>query len=564
MKIDEISITSQDIIDANNILEIPEKFDDQRRIVIKSMESRDIVACPGSGKTTALLAKLIILSRKMPFKNNKGICVLTHTNVAIDEVKEKLGDKASELLSYPNFIGTIQSFVDKYLAIPASYKYYGRKPSVIDTHKFNAQFEKTFNNIFRGWGKGFKAFCERNRVSISDLRLSIDDNNLYKGNKVFIFKNDSDKKYEKKLKVVFNTLIKSGIFRFEMAIELAFKYISEYENELKPLLTERFRFVFVDEMQDTNSIQMDILSKAFDTDNTVFQCFGDPKQAIYDSLFGEEANWIPHNPLFITSSKRFNSKIAKVTDCIALDPYKMVGTDAMKNLHPPIIITYKDNDVSKVLEIFARIIMHYNLQKDEKSIFKAVGMVKGKDKLGIKDYYLSFDKINNKKNSNTDYPHLHMYLTKISRDVLVKAGAKAYYSRFINAILKVLRLSEIKTRDGSFFSKTSFLKYMNENDERLFNKVHILFARFIMLIENEKDILKPFKQLMVIILKRLFNINITSIILEFLDDNIISVEPTVHQSQLLAGNNFEFDNVQIEIDTVHGVKGQTHTATLYL
>ena len=35
--------------------------------VIESNESRDIKACPGSGKTTVLLAKLSILSNRMPF-----------------------------------------------------------------------------------------------------------------------------------------------------------------------------------------------------------------------------------------------------------------------------------------------------------------------------------------------------------------------------------------------------------------------------------------------------------------------------------------------------------------
>ncbi|WP_369127725.1 UvrD-helicase domain-containing protein [Brevibacillus laterosporus] len=57
-------------------------------------QSKDIQACPGSGKTTTLLAKLTILSRKLPLKSNKGICVLTHTNVAVDEIRKRLGGRA--------------------------------------------------------------------------------------------------------------------------------------------------------------------------------------------------------------------------------------------------------------------------------------------------------------------------------------------------------------------------------------------------------------------------------------------------------------------------------------
>ena len=85
------------------LLKEEESFDDSRVKIIKANDSRYIQACPGSGKTTVLLAKLIILANKMPLSNGKGICVITHTNVAIDEIKAKLGEKADILFHYPNF-----------------------------------------------------------------------------------------------------------------------------------------------------------------------------------------------------------------------------------------------------------------------------------------------------------------------------------------------------------------------------------------------------------------------------------------------------------------------------
>lgn len=59
-------------------------FDEDKQKVINCTESAHIQACPGSGKTTTLLAKLVLLAEQMPLKNGKGICVLTYTNVAID------------------------------------------------------------------------------------------------------------------------------------------------------------------------------------------------------------------------------------------------------------------------------------------------------------------------------------------------------------------------------------------------------------------------------------------------------------------------------------------------
>lgn len=65
-------------------------FDEDRKNIIKANGTCDIKACPGSGKTTTLLAKLIVLSNKMPLESGRGICVLTHTNVAINEIRRKL------------------------------------------------------------------------------------------------------------------------------------------------------------------------------------------------------------------------------------------------------------------------------------------------------------------------------------------------------------------------------------------------------------------------------------------------------------------------------------------
>ena len=43
-----------------------QNFDDERLDFIKSFSTIDLQAVPGSGKTTALLAKLIILETKLP------------------------------------------------------------------------------------------------------------------------------------------------------------------------------------------------------------------------------------------------------------------------------------------------------------------------------------------------------------------------------------------------------------------------------------------------------------------------------------------------------------------
>ena len=89
------------------LLKGKDPFDETRVGIIKNDSSCYIQACPGSGKTTALLAKLIILANKLPLADGKGVCVLTHTNVAIDEIKSNVGKR-------PIFYLDIQTFLELY------------------------------------------------------------------------------------------------------------------------------------------------------------------------------------------------------------------------------------------------------------------------------------------------------------------------------------------------------------------------------------------------------------------------------------------------------------------
>ena len=118
-KLVNIEITDEDILWVEEMMGGKVHFDSARVNVLKNMDSVDIQAFPGSGKTTILVAKLAILAKKWPY-SNAGICVLSHTNVAREEIEERLGNTeiGRKLLSYPHFIGTVHSFFDTYVSLP--------------------------------------------------------------------------------------------------------------------------------------------------------------------------------------------------------------------------------------------------------------------------------------------------------------------------------------------------------------------------------------------------------------------------------------------------------------
>lgn len=128
-------------------------FDEDKQKVINCTESAHIQACPGSGKTTTLLAKLVLLAEQMPLKNGKGICVLTYTNVAIDEIKSKLGHKADILFSYPNFSEQFNLLWMIFASAALQY-YYGSRISLIDDGKANDELLKAYRA---------KGYCQLDR-----------------------------------------------------------------------------------------------------------------------------------------------------------------------------------------------------------------------------------------------------------------------------------------------------------------------------------------------------------------------------------------------------------------
>ena len=63
--------------------------EENQRSFLSATESLDVQAAPGNGKTTLLVAKLALLSRSWSSRT-QGVCVISHTNAARDEIEKKL------------------------------------------------------------------------------------------------------------------------------------------------------------------------------------------------------------------------------------------------------------------------------------------------------------------------------------------------------------------------------------------------------------------------------------------------------------------------------------------
>ena len=435
-----IDITENDIEYAEKILLADgQNFDDERRTFIKNLEVIDLQAVPGSGKTTALLAKLLILERKLPFVDNSGILVLSHTNVAIDEIRHKIELFCPKLFRYPNFIGTIQSFVDEFLAIPYYTTICKKKPVRID----NEIYEERVNHILQN------RWLPKYNLSLDDLKkiqnIKMANQDLFKNirldtndvGEIILIKelNDKEKLNVKKPKgedysneekeklyqwffSFKQNILKEGILHFDDAYFLAKAYLFHFP-KIKEIIQKRFSYVFVDEMQDMETHQYYLLEKLFydgGNSTSIFQRIGDKNQAIFNNI-ESAVNWIDRgNNLTLTNSHRLSSKIADIVKSFALNnsnDFDIIGLNEC-DIKPHIIL-FNDASKERVIPKFAELVKGF---KEEgrlidygKYPIKAIcwnAKWKSVTELRITNYFPTYKKDNIK--SKQDYDTLKDYL----------------------------------------------------------------------------------------------------------------------------------------------------------
>lgn len=552
----------------------------QRIEFIKDLRTLDLRAVPGSGKTTALLAKLVILESKLPFDDGSGILVLSHTNAAVDEIKRKIEQHCPKLFHYPNFVGTIQSFVDQFLAIPFYTNKNDVRPYRIDneihSEYVSSFYSKTKNYSLKGWLD--HNFPDNPKDFLEKLRF---DNNCSLVTKIdgtaetFKLKNQKTLTY-----IGLNSFkiqqIKDGILHFDDAYFLSNRYLSIYTG-ITNLLESRFKFVYVDEMQDMDKHQVDLLEKLFYDDGkskSFYQRIGDKNQAIHNDIESEDC-WKDRIPtLEFTGSHRLNPFTAKVVQPFGLYPMELQGlANSEVDFVKPHLIVY--DDPKEVLPKFEKLVKAKNLDQvktNDKYPFRAIGWVgpyrtkkNGKkeeidyDKHVIKSFFEDFKK--ESEVLRTDYNCLSEYLThRDGKDNTLASIQK----NILNAIVKALReagiLDEFSLRP---FSVSSFLKYFREEEgnEITYSELKLKLYDWSFSIVKQTDKHDEIEAYIRFLIETHFSKSINEQVTLFLSKKSESENKSqmkINTESIYTGDT----GIKVKLGTIHSVKGETHVATL--
>jgi superfamily I DNA/RNA helicase len=539
---------------------------DPRLNVIKTLTSFDVEACPGSGKTTLLVAKLAILSKNWPSRS-RGLCVLSHTNAARDEIVNRLGGSATSrsLLKYPHYVGTIHSFVNEFLALPYL-RSIGNPVVAIDS-------EIATSRRWRRLSTGARYAIENKNPHIDCISSCTYGNPDYSGGRLDGLKMGQHTPTYADLKRVCEATSKEGYFCFDEMFVWARALLAQ-QPEVAADIRARFPILLMDEVQDNSEEQASLLHAIFiaGAHPVLRQRFGDSNQAIYDSAYGEGAQTDPFpgpGKIDLPNSFRFGQKIADLSDPLAVVPQGLIGLAGAG--FQPTIFLFDDASMRSVLPEYGRLLMEvFHPAENSAASFVAVSGVHtgdGEDHLPrrLGHYAPSYDA------SLARRAALPTTMSQYIRAGLKEALITGHTGPLVqNVSTGLLRLADIAGTPLTPSSGRNAHQRISRTLEEL-ARPQAYQALQDYLIRNASRLTEEF-----------WNTRLSKLVCRVVQD-LSDQDPTTAASDFLAwdqpiaddaalldapANTYRYEkdgrSLHIRLGSIHSVKGETHDATLVL
>ncbi|WP_083478340.1 ATP-dependent helicase [Lacinutrix himadriensis] len=520
----------------------------KQKEIVDCLEPRIVVkACPGSGKTYSVSARLANLILNKSFKHS-GIAVISFTNTAGNEIKKSLFENYNiQNIGYPHFLGTIDSFVNKHIFLPFGHLIMGCKsrPEVVGT-EFNQWYDYD-SSMRSGYSQKItdpnfyfdKVSFDKN----DDLLRLLPYNSYYFGKAVWDNMFKANNEYKKQISDLIECkekYFKEGKANQADANYISLKLLKKYPFILESL-ARKYSHLIIDEAQDTTDIQMEIIEllDGAQQENIIF--IGDPDQAIFEwntadaELFLKKYNNQNYFNIELNENRRSSTKICSVLN-------KMVGSttasiaDVKDDVNQPAVKGYDTNDKNSV-----QLIKNEFLEKCTElgiSHKKSAILFRGKS-FGEEHFELAID---NSDDNPWVSKHYHV------KDIV--HGKYLMEKGEFRKSLKLLERSYYKclNPDLRYVSKVFLL---NEIEQKGFREYRKKMFEFINLLPTTNS--KTLKE---------WIIETNSVII---DKGFNQLLVKINKSNFLIKELFhkvETSDLLFNLGTIHSVKGQTFDATL--
>lgn len=340
-----------------------------------------------------------------------------------------------------------------------------------------------------------------------------------------------------------------GMIRYKDAYLYAEEAIAELSEKYVELFGRRFKYVFIDEYQDCDAVQRRALDKVFDKAKGCVMHIGDPDQAIYNSDAVNQEDWIPNeSALSIATSNRYGQRIADVISNLKKREGNIISANSLTSCQPTLIV-FDDDSRNKVISTFITVLENNGLVSNE-GIYKVIGAVKKKSLSGLKisDYWEDFD-ASGKHTSDYNYWN---YIQKI-----------ATYLEQGKGYLAELHIRKLLCRILNYIGKKYTVYTIKEKlDQSYFDVYKLAILQIFELKEYKKEVIDAcIRKLVDGLITNADGSSVFGALPKYFLEEIYSSNNDIkhHNSMKISSNG-----ITLQFDTVHGVKGETHDATLYL
>ncbi len=286
----------------------------QREIAFEKQGMFVVRACPGSGKTFSVAARLSKGISEWD-KRNQGIATLSFTNVAWQEIENQANKHFTirKPVPFPHFLGTIDSFINQFVFLPFGHLVMecGKRPTLVgEPHgtwisgKYERDYDKYFDIVSYGLNN------ELIYPKIPGI-FHFSYNQIYR-------QDGTESGHAANLRQTKKRFWKEGYATQQDANYFAIKLLAKYP-AISKAVTRRFPCFIIDEAQDTSEIQMAIIDNLIANGLDHIALVGDPDQAIFEwndanpQLFTEKFEAWKDNSIVLNENRRSSQNICNST-----------------------------------------------------------------------------------------------------------------------------------------------------------------------------------------------------------------------------------------------------------
>jgi DNA helicase-2/ATP-dependent DNA helicase PcrA len=509
----------------------------QREIVFNKSGKFVVRACPGSGKTYCVSARLARLINNWK-EGYTGIAAVSFTNAAWKEIEKKYKKEFSsnQSISFPHFLGTLDSFINQFIFLPFGHLVMkcNKRPTLVG--------EPYGSWTWRNYDRDPNQYFDKCSFDINGGLIPI----AHAQNFQFSWKNNKNGDTNgnvKNLLATKNTLVSSGYANQSDANYFAMRILEQFPL-IRQAIALRFPTLIIDEAQDTSEVQIRIIDLLASCGLNEIMLVGDPDQAIFEwngakpALFKNKIlEW--GNEVLLNENRRSSQRICNCTyNFSSLDnPSTSVNNDVVNWNFDPKVITYHNN-LPDVVNSFLDICTANQIQLSDKTVsvlYRGKGMIN--EILGVQKIPFGINHWDNQNKFTKDFVKGKYHYDK--------GDFKTGFKLIEKAIIKMKYDAAVCTEE-----------MIERNIERIgFIKHRTIVFNFIILLPNTNTTLGNWI--------KLAN---TAFVLKGIPSSL-RINP--------ASNNFSFSQIflnedeyvtedKYRIGTVHSVKGETFDATLLI